>query len=36
MTMPSISCLENAEAFGSIGDAESGVNDDDNGEPQNG
>lgn len=34
--MSSISDLENTEAFGSIGDVESGVNDDDNGEPQNG
>lgn len=36
MTMSSSSGEENAEAFGSMGDAQSGVNDDDNGEPQNG
>ena len=36
MAVSSISGLENAEAFGSTGDVESGVNDDDNGELQNG
>lgn len=36
MTISSSSGEENAEIFGSIGETQSGVNDDDNGEPQNG
>lgn len=36
MTMSSSSGAGNAGTFGSIGDAQSGVKDEDNGEPQNG